>query len=333
MEKQDKFWELSAGKIFDELTPEEEQELSQLLGEGENGAVFKQVEDVHEGLKKSRALQNFSLKLSWARISDSMKVRRMQLYRSVFKYAAVLLVAFLAGILVKSQFPSTGIQAYTELKVPLGQMSEVTLCDGTHIWLNSGTTLKYPNSFGDDSRDISLDGEAFFKVEHSKVPFVVKLKKSEVEVLGTSFNVVSYAEENSSQVTLVEGSVQINTLEGKAITKIKPSEQINIPDNLEELTIKTVNTGFYSSWIDGKIEFDEERLADIAFRLERWYNVKISFTSKDAEDLRFSGTILKNKPFDQIIKAISLLLPVEIKYKNNLGIKDEVIISKIEKPM
>ncbi|MCE4563437.1 FecR domain-containing protein [Maribellus sp. CM-23] len=333
METRDKFWELSTGKIFHELSPDEEQELMRLLEEGENGEVFESVEQIHEKLKKSHPLQNLSLPLSWKRISTSMKVRRVQLYRSVMKYAAILLVAFLAGILVKSQFPSTGISGYTELKVPLGQMSEVTLSDGTHIWLNSGTTLKYPNSFGDDSRDISLDGEAFFKVEHSKVPFVVKLKKSEVEVLGTSFNVVSYAEENSSQVTLVEGSVQINTLEGKAITRIKPSEQINIPDNLEGISIRTVNTDFYSSWIDGKIEFDEERLADIAFRLERWYNVKISFTSKDAENLRFSGTILKNKPFDQIIKAISLLLPVEIKYKNNLGIKDEVIISKIEKPM
>ena len=334
MKEQDKFWELSTGKIFNELNPEEEKDLTQFLGEDENQEIFAKIEKIHHGLKKSRPLQNVSPELSWGKISGHIHARKIQIFKSVLKYAAIMIFAFAAGTLIKTNPTSQPeFPVYAELKVPLGQMTEITLYDGTHVWLNSGTTLKYPDNFGKKNRNVILDGEAFFKVKHKEIPFKIKLKNSEVEVLGTSFNVISYTEENSSQVTLIEGSVQINSLSGKQMAKIQPSEQITIPDDLKKLNIKKVDTGFYSSWTEGKIEFEEERLADIAFRLERWYNVEINFTSKEAEDLRFSGTVLKNKPFDQIIKAIGLLLPIDIKYRNNLDNKDIIIISKKDMPM
>ncbi|QGY42220.1 DUF4974 domain-containing protein [Maribellus comscasis] len=334
MKEQDKFWELSTGKIFKELNPEEEKILNQLLKEKENQKTFAEIEKIHRGLKKSLPLQSASQSRSWEKVSGHFKLRKVHLLKSALKYAAILIVAFLAGVLIKTNLTSQPTPlVYAELKVPLGQMSEITLYDGTHVWLNSGTTLKYPNSFGTESREVFLNGEAFFNVKPSDIPFKVKLKKSEIEVLGTSFNVVSYAEERSSQITLIEGAVRINSVTGKEITRIKPKEQITIPDELENIKIKKVNTDFYTSWTEGKIEFDEERLFDIAFRLERWYNVEINFTSAEAEDLRFSGTVLKNKPFDQIIKAIGILLPVKIKYQNKLGEKDIITISINDKPM
>jgi ferric-dicitrate binding protein FerR (iron transport regulator) len=147
-------------------------------------------------------------------------------------------------------------------------------------------------------------------------------------VLGTSFNARSYTDENFNEITLVEGSVKMNTLSGKEIFQMKPSQQITLSEDLKNNSIKTVDTGFYKSWTEGKIVFHEERLADIVLRLERWYNVDIQLTTPKVGDLCFSGTILKNKPFDQIAKAFEILLPVKIEYQNKMGGKDVVIISK-----
>jgi transmembrane sensor len=92
--------------------------------------------------------------------------------------------------------------------------------------------------------------------------------------------------------------------------------------------VREVSTLFYESWINGQIKFDEERLADVARRLERWYNIEIRFKCKEASDIRFTGTVLKNKPIDQSMKAISLLLPIKVKYESNLASKDVITISK-----
>jgi ferric-dicitrate binding protein FerR (iron transport regulator) len=152
----------------------------------------------------------------------------------------------------------------SEISVPLGQMSQVTLFDGTEVWLNSGTTLRYESNFGEISRDVSLDGEAYFRVRPGDVPFKVRLKDSEVEVFGTSFNVVSFKEENYSEVTLVEGSVKVNTLNGKEIAQLQPSEQLTLQGDSREGILKKVDTGFYMSWTEGKIVFEDERLSDVA---------------------------------------------------------------------
>ena len=336
MEKKDQnnLWELAAGKIHGENDRSEAVELDELLKKQENNSSFKQLQNIHDKLYKARPLTKVSRARSWGKINYYFRAKRARIFISATKYAAVLLIAFLLGNIFRSVWTfSPDPEQVAEVTVPLGQMSEVTLYDGTHVWLNSGTTLQYTSKFGKTNRNISLDGEAFFKVTHSKFPFRVKLKNSEVEVLGTSFNAISYKDENVSYVTLVEGSVGINSLSGEKITTIKPSQQITIPENLKDIKVNTVNAGFYYSWTEGKIVFDEERLEDVAARLERWYNVEIRLEGKGTADLRFSGTILKNKPLDQIAKAFGLLLPVSVNYQNNLQKKDVLIISKQNLPM
>lgn len=336
MEKEDQneFWELAAGSIHGENDPSEAVELDELLNKPENNSSFKQLQNIHDKLYKAKSLATVSGDRSWERINDYFRAKRNRVLISVMRYAAVLLIAFLLGNIFHSVWTlCPEMEQMAKVSVPLGQMSEVTLYDGTHVWLNSGTTLYYTNKFGETNRTISLDGEAFFQVTPSKLPFRVKLKNSEIEVLGTSFNAISYQNKNVSYVTLVEGSVKINSLLGEEIATIKPSQQITIPENLNDVQVNTVNAGFYYSWTAGKIVFDEERLEDVATRLERWYNVEIRLEGKGTVDLRFSGTILKNKPFDQIVKAFRLLLPVSVNYQNNLENKDVLIISKQDLPM
>lgn len=220
------------------------------------------------------------------------------------------------------------IHGIPEIYVPLGQMSEMTLYDGTHVWLNSGTKLIYPNNFGKETREVKLEGEAFFKVNPGEIPFKVQIKNNTIEVLGTSFSAIAYPEDNYSQVTLIEGAIIIKDKADNKLAEMEPRQQINIPeDSNSEASLKLVDTRFYESWIEGMIQFDDEQLSEVARRLERWYNVQIIFTSKAASNLRFSGTVLKSKPIDQSMKAMSLLLPIKVEYQNNLANKDVITIS------
>ncbi len=328
-EKQENiFWSLTASNLFDELENEEREQLKRMLMLEENKNNYLRLAKIHNALLHTRNLKSYSKEHSWQRIDRYLKNKNVKYLFNIAKYAAIIVFAFLLGSLFHFWDWQEEEVQYTEVNVPLGQMTDITLSDGSRVWLNSGTTMRYPSNFGKNNRSISLEGEAFFKVKHEKIPFKVKLKNSEVEVLGTAFNVVSFRNEGFSQVTLVNGSVKMNTLNGKEITQIKPSQQITLSNDLKNITLKTVNTVFYKSWTEGKIVFREERMADIIPRLERWYNVDIQYSEAEIGELRFSGTVLKNKPFDQIVKAFESLLPIKIDYRYKLENKDVIIISK-----
>lgn len=328
--KQDKIWELAASKVHREAGKDETNELEQLRQQTGNEKIIDDTRKIHNDLQGTVPLYKTSETRSWRKISDYFRKKEIRFFLSVSKYAAIIVLALLTGILMNQYWSPLSNQplTYSEVKVPLGQMAEITLSDGTHVWLNSGTTLRYADNFGNEGREVKLDGEAFFKVKKDEIPFKVKLNRSEIEVLGTSFAALSYKEDNFSQVTLVEGSVKVNNISGEEMTRLTPEEQIYIPATPEDYLVKKVNTRFYESWTEGKIEFDDEKLSDVARRLERWYNVEIHFEQEEIGDLRFSGTILKNKPFNQIVKAFCLLLPVEVEYQNNIENKDVIIISK-----
>ncbi len=334
---QDKIWELAAAKVHNEANETEAKERGTIAQHAENRKIYDSVDEIHEKLSETIPLRHSSAYRSWKRVNQYFKRKKIRLYLNISKYAAIILLAFGVGTLINVHWKPPAPEAppvYSEVHVPLGQMSEMTLPDGTHVWLNSGTTLRYANNFGDQSREVAMEGEAFFKVKHEEIPFKVKIKNREVEVLGTSFAAVAYPDEDFSQVTLVEGSVQVNDSKGQELKKIDPNQMLHLPDDLnQKIATYEVNTLFYESWINGEIKFDEEPLSDVARRMERWYNVEIRFTSEAARQIRFTGTVLKHKPIDQSIQAISLLLPIKVEHENNLEIKDVITISKKELPM
>ena len=329
---QDKIWELTASKVHNEAGEKENAELEKLLKYPENRKIYDDVNNLRRKLPETNPLAQSSACRSWQRITRYFNNKKVKLYLNITKYAAIVILAFGIGTLLQVNWkPAPEIlPVYTEVFVPLGQMSELTLSDGTHVWLNSGTTLRYANNFGEETRQVELSGEAFFKVKKDEIPFRVQIKNNQVEVLGTTFAAVAYPDEDFSQVTLVEGTVQLNDSKGRILKQIYPNQQVTLPDNSQQ-KIKTaeVNTTFYESWIKGEIKFDDERLADVARRMERWYNVEIRFASKEAANVKFTGTVLKNKPIDQSMKAICVLLSLEAKFKSNLDNKDKITISKI----
>ncbi len=326
---QDRTWENAAAKIHGEAAEADVKEREENCSTVESKTIHENAAGLYANLAEAAPLHQTSIVQSWNKVARYIHTQQNQFYFSLFKYAAIILLAFGLGTLIHYNRETVTAPVFAEIHVPLGQMSEITLFDGTHVWLNSGTTLRYAGNFGNGSRQVELMGEAFFNVISGDVPFKVKIKNNEIEVLGTSFAAVAYPDEDFSQVTLVEGTVQINDGAGRTLKQLNPREQLNIPDSPDKkITTSKVNTLFYESWINGQIKFEEERLADVARRMERWYNVEIRFTGKEASELRFTGTVLKNKPIDQSMQAISLLLPIKVKHESNLHKKDVITISK-----
>ncbi len=194
----------------------------------------------------------------------------------------------------KQESQKEGEIIYNELVVPYGKKFQLVLSDGTHIFLNSGTKLKYPKAFSSEGvREVFLDGEAYFSVTENKIsPFVVNTKEMNVQVLGTMFNVSSYQNENNTSATLVEGSVAVYKA-GKIYNKnestiIVPGQRASLKE--EMFTVQEVNIKKHVAWTEDKLYFVNDRFENIVKEMERHYNVKITNNYAALNKVRYTGT-------------------------------------------
>jgi hypothetical protein len=198
--------------------------------------------------------------------------------------------------------------AYNTLTIPRGGQFNITLSDGTKVWLNSESQLKYPESFIDgQTRQVELVyGEAYFNVspstEHKGAKFRVFNNAQEVEVLGTEFNIKAYKDETNIYTTLLEGKVAINT---EYLNKVlKPGEQSNFDITLNTVQISEVDIFREVSWKDGTFSFKHKSLKDIMTVLSRWYDMDVVFRNKEIENVTFNGTLYKNQSIEEILVFI-----------------------------
>lgn len=192
---------------------------------------------------------------------------------------------------------------YNILQIPQGGEYSLTLADGSRIWLNSETTLRYPVNFAGKFREVELEGEAYFEVASDSLrPFCVKMGEQSVEVLGTHFNVSHYKSDTLWKVTLVEGKVKIHSGEKSSILQPGTHYKENTVSGHSEIT--KVNTRLYTSWKDGKIFFQDERLEDIIRKLARWYDFEVFYTNPAVKDLHFGGTINKYNSFEVVLRYL-----------------------------
>lgn len=233
-------------------------------------------------------------------------------YTKWIKYAAAVLLIFAMGAVFQylvSEKP-VNIPTYlsdTRISVPAGQMSNVVLPDGTSVQLNSGSTLLYSANFNSGERIVSLEGEAFFDVAEDRLhPFQVKTKLLDFRVYGTSFNVLAYPDDREVNTTLIEGSLGVFSKTGVEFTRLVPGENIEYKDDTKEFQVSKVNVDLYTSWKSGLITFRNESLREIARKIERWYNVEIIIKNEKLADELYMGTIMKNKPVDQILEVFRL---------------------------
>ncbi|TXD46746.1 FecR family protein [Polaribacter sp. IC073] len=198
--------------------------------------------------------------------------------------------------------------AYNYLTVPNGGQFFVTLSDGTKVWLNSATKLKYPVKFKQNApREVELVyGEAYFEVTSSTknkgATFKVISKRQNIEVLGTEFNVKDYQDETITYTTLVEGKIALNTKEDNQV--LIPNQQATVNMNTGVIVLHTVDVYNEISWKDGVFSFKGKNLKEIMKVLSRWYDLEVVFNNKDLETTKFKGVLSKKQPIEEILKAI-----------------------------
>jgi ferric-dicitrate binding protein FerR (iron transport regulator) len=193
-------------------------------------------------------------------------------------------------------------------------MTDVELPDGTKVVLNSGSSVTWNGNFSLGNRSVTLKGEAYFDVtKDQEHPFIVQTTSLNFKVFGTSFNIEAYPEENIINTTLVDGSLGVMNKTDKELLRLLPGENASFDIKTSKLTIFKVNTALYTTWKDGLITFRNEKLKDIAKKIERWYNVKVVIKNPKLGEEAYFGTIMKNKPIDQILEVLKLTS--SLKYK------------------
>lgn len=254
------------------------------------------------------------------------------------KIAAVsLLIVGLSSLLnvFRTKSIDTRDLAFNEIIVPLGEKAQIVLSDGSHVWINSDSKLRYPVQFGDSSREVTLEGEAFFDVvKKNGKTFVVNTHDVKVNVLGTAFNVRCYPGDKNTQTTVVRGAVKVEDVHGnKQSMIIKPNEMATLtekaPDakqvsQLPSFTVNKVDPNNLVSWKDQLLVFAGESFEDLTIKMERWYNVKIKIDNEELKSERYRGRFVHNETVYQVLEAIKITTPITFRVE-----KDTIIISKI----
>lgn len=199
--------------------------------------------------------------------------------------------------------------AFQEIMSPLGMQSEISLPDGSHVWLNSGSTLKYPVEFTSENRELYLTGEAFFKVKSDKDhPFIVSTKNLKVTATGTAFNIESYKNDSITAVTLLEGKVNVKIGNVKP-ENISPNQRLVFNKNAKKYTVIATDAKHWCVWKDGILAFRNEPLEDVFKRIGRTYNVDIEVKDKMVGQQLYRATF-EGESLDEILHLLKLSAPI-----------------------
>ena len=265
-----------------------------------------------------------------------------------WRYAAMAVILIGLSVLfyfVIFQSPETKTVKYYTAMAPVSQKSRLILSDGTRVWLNSGTTLKYKSNYGEETRDVFLDGEAYFEVaKDASKPFLVHAANITVKAIGTSFNVKCYPDEKTIEATLVEGKVQVyqdNRSDISNSVLLNPNERAVFNKNSSKLLVSKIeaptnkierqkNRGEYLipktiasviSWKDQELVFENETFSELSKRLERWYNVEIEIRDTSVlEGNSYTGKFVHNESLEQVLRIISRTTPIKYTVKSGIVI-------------
>ena len=198
------------------------------------------------------------------------------------------------------------------LHVPAGQRAQITLQDGTEVWVNAQSTLLYPSHFSKKNRKVEITGEAFFNVAREKNrPFIVSTQHIDMEVLGTQFNVYSYPGAGYIRTDLVEGSVRVYQADDeKSNIILKPNEQVTIRG--KDMTVSEIFNPDHLLWKEGIYSFDNEPLIDIIEKLQLYYDVKIVIEDTDICEIRYTGKFRQRDGIDEILRIMQRIQPFKI---------------------
>ena len=235
--------------------------------------------------------------------------------RFLLQYAAIslLLIASTFFLTRALTLPSTSTTEMNTLYVPAGQRAQLTLQDGTQVWLNAQSTLTYPARFNRKRREVSVIGEAYFKVaENRKKPFIVTTQQLTMEVLGTEFNVYSYPQSGYTRTSLVEGSLMVSeTGKKNKPVLLSPDQQATYCENV--IKLEKLYNPEHLLWREGIYAFDNERLIDILSKLELYYDITIQVEDPEIFNVCYTGKFRQRDGIDEILHILQKIQSFKIR--------------------
>ena len=217
---------------------------------------------------------------------------------------------------VKPSQPQSGIAdslLYNTLILPRGGEYSLVLSDGTEIWLNADSRITYPICFKGTTREVSISGEAYFKVsKYAGKSFIVKTHHGNIRVLGTEFNVKDYPDDKKLTLTLVKGKIDYGRQGMQRHFELEPNQQLTV-EGQDPPVLQTVNPYYDICWKDGQFMFQQQKLEDLFRQLERWYDIEVSYTDESLKQLHFSGELSRYKNVDTFVDVFERSAGIKMK--------------------
>lgn len=233
-------------------------------------------------------------------------------------FTLVMIIPHFKTSIKETSFPDIKNTTSTEIHIPNGLKGNITLADGTEVWLNSGSRIIYPEDYSATNRSIYLDGEAYFEVKSDKAhPFVVETSRLNVVVTGTRFNLSSYAEDHTIEATLCQGIITLNYKDGQKALRLNPNDKVTYNKKDGEIQKEIVDSELSASWKDGILSFKEVPLREILRKLERKFNTTIRIQDRKAGEYTYTATFEKDKGLEDILNIITISAPISYQKEND----------------
>ena len=312
-------------------------ELLEIRNHQDSGDMIVDARKVISGIENINAVNAYSL--VQGRIHKSG--RAIRFLKMISKGAAILflpllLTCFWLYYSNNERFPEP-TYAFQEITSPPGMRSQVVLTDGTKVWLNAESTIKFQVPFPKEKRKVEVIGEAFFDVaKNPDQMFIVHSANVGVKVYGTRFNFKAYQEDQNIEVILEEGKVGLTIFEPGNVKKttMMPGDHAIVERNSNKTSVKNENISRFIAWHTGKLVFDNSPMNEVAKMLERWYGIEVIISNPEIMDYRFTTTF-DNESLFEVIELIELSSPIRMKYvpakmsnDNQTHSRSKVIISK-----
>lgn len=284
------------------------------------GRTISGVRDIHEEQELAKSVMQPGTSKAILMMADGKEVVLEQGQNlNILLNERVRVATSSQGIVYEERGKGMVTEEYNKLTTPIGGEYSLVLSDGTKVFLNADSELKYPVEFSDGKRIVDLKGEAYFEVHKDSLrPFIVRMNGAEVTVLGTSFNVNTYGDDGQIYTTLVNGSVRVSSMKNKQEEILKPGMQsvMNVQSGL--LTVRKVDVEPYVAWREGRFVFRAMTLDLIMCQLQRWYDFEVFYQNSELKDYEFRGVIKRDMDLDKVLSVIKATTNVDFEVKGKV---------------
>ena len=284
------------------------------------GRTINGVRDIHEEQELAKSVMQPGTSKAILMMADGKEVVLEQGQNlNILLNERVRVATSSQGIVYEERGKGMVTEEYNKLTTPVGGEYSLVLSDGTKVFLNADSELKYPVEFSDGKRIVDLKGEAYFEVHKDSLrPFIVRINGAEVTVLGTSFNVNTYGDDGQIYTTLVNGSVRVSSVKNGQAEVLKPGMQSVMDVQSGQLTVREVDVEPYVAWREGRFVFRAMTLDLIMRQLQRWYDFEVFYQNPELKDYEFRGVIKRDMDLDKVLSVIKVTTNVDFEVKGKV---------------